>query len=458
MLHGNAWLTKRMTAIVVCLILPAIAQAQSWSWDARKIGMGGSTANGNLASNMIADQRDYTSIVLPLGLLQILSNTKRFNPSSKEFDPIMDIEYAATPWHYVIGRDSSSNPGQSAFVNDVRNGTLSRDLTRYKGFVPANSFQAEGLVAPSFGHTFAVHRDGPNFQGFYVGAGPYLSMRSQSAISPGLTTVLSTGVNQTNATFPLSETDQGQLALAVIGGYRARFALPAGWTGGSEAEGIYVAANYNYLRGFGYTHDDLGITLLTDNTGLIKDASNVLIDNRHATKGTGLATDIGVGAVVHHWQIGFGAKGIANHIRWTGVKERTLTLTSVTAGNGNFVKSGTVAAPDVRVVLPVDYRGDIAYNANRWTGFGEIGRGFGGSSFHGGMEWHANSLFELRGGGRYTLQKWNPTFGVGLNISRRVSFDVAAFGTNANVERKHQMAIAASIRFNHFKNENQPRS
>ncbi len=215
---------------------------------------------------------------------------------------------------------------------------------------------------------------------------------------------------------------------------------------------------YNYLRGFGYNHDDLAVELLTDNGGRIKDASNVLIDNRHAKKGTGLATDIGVGAVVRRWEVGLGAKGIGNRIDWTGVKEKTLTLASVVGGNGNFAKSGTVAAPDVRVILPVDYRGNVAYNANRWSAVGEIGHGFGGGSFHGGMEWHANSRFELRGGSRYTLQKWNPTFGAGLNISRKVSFDVAAFGTNANVERKHQMAIAASIRFNHFKDKNEPKS
>jgi len=458
MSQRNALVIRRVAALVIGLLLPAIGQAQSWSWDARKIGMGGSSGNGNLANKMIDDQRDYRSIVLPLGLSQILSNTKGFDPNSKNFDPIMAIEYAATPWHYVIGRDSSNNPGETAFVNDVRNGALSRDLTKYRGFVPANSFLAEGLVAPSFGHTFKVHKNGPNFQGFYLGAGPYLSMRSQSAISTRLTTVLSTGVNQANATFPLSETDQAQLALAVIGGYRARFALPARWTGGSDRGGLYVAANYNYLRGFGYNHDDLAVELLTDNGGRIKDASDVLIDNRHAKKGTGLATDIGVGAVVRRWEVGLGAKGIGNRIDWTGVKEKTLTLASVVGGNGNFAKSGTVAAPDVRVILPVDYRGNVAYNANRWSAVGEIGHGFGGGSFHGGMEWHANSRFELRGGSRYTLQKWNPTFGAGLNISRKVSFDVAAFGTNANVERKHQMAIAASIRFNHFKDKNEPKS
>src|SRR5438876_11619971 len=168
MSQRNALVIRRVAALVIGLLLPAIGQAQSCSWDALKIGMGGSSGNGNLANKMIDDQRNYTSIVLPLGLSQVLSNTKRFDPNSKEFDPIMDIEYAATPWHYVIGRDSSSNPGETAFVNDVRNGTLSRDLTTYKGFVPANDLLAEGLLAPSFGHTFKVHKDGRNFQGFYA--------------------------------------------------------------------------------------------------------------------------------------------------------------------------------------------------------------------------------------------------------------------------------------------------
>src|SRR3989441_10304654 len=97
MSQRNALVIRRVAALVIGLLLPAIGQAQSWSWDARKIGMGGSSGNGNLANKMIDDQRDYRSIVLPLGLSQILSNTKRFDPNSKNFDPIMAIEYAATP-------------------------------------------------------------------------------------------------------------------------------------------------------------------------------------------------------------------------------------------------------------------------------------------------------------------------------------------------------------------------
>ena len=241
---AHLMIARRFAVFVFGLLIAAAAQAQNWSWDARRIGMGGSSSPDNLAGKMIEEQRNYTSIVLPLGLSQVLRDTSRFDPNSKRFDPILGLEYAAIPWHYVIGRDPSNNPGQSSFVNDVRNGTLSRDLTKYKGFVPANDLLAEGLVSPSFGRTIKLHRNGANFQGFYVGVGPYISMHSHSTISTGLTTVLSSGVNQSNASFPINESDQEQAAVAIIGGYRARFSLPASGGSASDRDGLYVAANY----------------------------------------------------------------------------------------------------------------------------------------------------------------------------------------------------------------------
>src|SRR5262249_13028329 len=196
--------------------------------------------------------------------------------------------------------------------------------------------------------------------------------------------------------------------------------------------------------------------LRTDLSGLITDASNVFVANRHSTHGTGFAVDVGAGAVYKRWEVAFGAKGISNRIDWNTVKQRTYTLASLISGNSNFAGSATVLVSDTRVTLPVDYRGDVAYHSDRWSALGELGHGFGGTSFHGGGEFRVSRI-ELRGGGRYTVQKWNPTGGVGLDVSRRISFDVAVFGTNANVERNHQAAIAASIRFNHIKKEVQPK-
>lgn len=438
-----------LLAVFALFAFSSRALAQNWSFDARQIGMGGG-GSGNLATTMIDDERNYTSIVIPFGVLQGLSNKDIFDPNSTKFDPIRAGEYAASPFHYVIGR-STSNSAEALFVNDVRNATLSRDLTRYKGFVPANSILAEGLVTPGFGFTIKVHKgDGGSFQGFYIGAGPYLSLHSLSSISPDLTTVLSTGVNKTNATFPLAEGDEGQFALALTGGYRGRFAWPMGVGSGSDRDGLYLAANYNYLRGFGYTHDDLAVSLLTDGNGLIKDASNVNVLHRDASSGTGMAVDVGVGAVIDRWEFGVGARGLANHITWTGVQQESCSLQSLTSGNSNFPCTTKAATADTRVELPVDYRANVGYYADEWAAVAEVGTGFGGKSFHGGLERRFGTI-ELRGGARYTVSVWNPTGGIGLNLGKHVSIDVAMYGTTTNIEQKRQAAIATSIRFNHMK-------
>jgi hypothetical protein len=315
-----------------CLILAFIALlgsannsafAQGWSFDARDMALGGVGATRNLSSKMIDEQRDYTSITLPLGLIQVLKDRDVYDPSSPKFNPILTFEYAANPVVYVIGREDRS-PGEVLFVSDLRNATLSRDLSKYKGLVFDNAPLAEGLVTPNFGHTFKVKQgSGGAFQGVYVGAGPYLTLHDSALISPGLTNVFATGVNVANAHFPIVNDDLAQLALAVTGGYRGRFAWPAGIGGGSERDGLYAAANFNYLRGFMYEDDDLAIQLDTDGVGLVTDASHITIDHRHATGGNGFAIDMGVGAVIKRWEVGFGAQGLANRINWKDVEATT---------------------------------------------------------------------------------------------------------------------------------------
>ena len=421
--------------------------AQSWTFDARTIALGGVGSTSNLADNMIEKAHPYTAIPLPFGLFQVLGDLDIYNPSSPKFDPIRAVEYAASPIHYVINRDSG-NSGEAAFAADIRNARLSRDLTTYRNFLPANDLLAEGLVSPRWGGTIKLYRDADGgYQGVYIGAGPYLSQRVTATFDPRLTTVFATGVNVRNAVLPITNTDTGQAAAAITGGYRARFAFPG--TGSSSGrDGIYVAANYNYLRGFLYENDGLTINLATDNAGLLTTGSSIFINHRHATSGTGMSLDLGVGAVVDRWQVGFGANGLANRINWTGVQQSTLALASVASGNGTFVESATTPAPDARVELPVDYSGSVAYDAGGWAATAQAGHGFGGGSFHAGVE-RRLLLLEVRGGARYTFGIWNPTAGVGVNFSRKVSLDVAIFGTNTNIERKRQAAIAASIRINH---------
>lgn len=451
----------RSLIVLILMLGSTRAFAQNWSGDARRIALGGVGTSDNPGTEMIDAERPYRSIAIPFGLFQILRDTSVFDPASGSFNPIRAIEYAASPMHYVIGREDS--PAALQFVSDIRNATVSRDLNAYRGFAPPNTILAEGLAAPNWGGTIKLFRGaGGSFQGLYIGAGPYLSMRTSAVFPTALTDIWAspTAVQVPRlVSFPqITDDTLGQAALAVTGGYRGRYSI--GGLGGSERDGVYVAVNYNYLRGFRYENAHMGVRLDTDPFGLLIVnpllPSPVVVTRQYATSGSGFAIDAGVGVVVDHWEVGAGAKGIANRIDWTGVQQTTYALGDPTKplivnllsnGNASFAGVGPSPIADARVELPVDYSGNVAYHTSMWTALADVGHGFLGTTFHAGFE-ERLKIIELRGGMRYSSEIWNPSGGIGINVWPRVGLDLAAFGTSANLERTRHIALAASIRIN----------
>ena len=339
-------------------------------------------------------------------------------------------------------------------MKDAVNGELSRDLNTYRGFVPTNKLTAEGLASPNWGKTikFAKRRDG-TFQGFYVGAGPYLSAKTVLNIDKALTDVLAspTPVPMPNRTFSITDASIGQLALAITGGYRARIAL----RGRSNRDGVYVGANYHYLRGFRYEAPSILVRFDTDQAGLITvnpATAPAVVDRYYSHSGTGRAVDLGLAAVVGRLELGFGANGVGNRIDWNNVSLRRYTLQSLVEGNDFIKQSLPSPSPKTRVELPVDYTSSGAYHWNKVSAVAEVAHGFEGTRFHSGLEFRLSKI-EFRGGAAYGLERWHPAGGIGLNLGRRVSLDVAAFGTTTNIERQLRPAIAMSLRFNHLRRD-----
>jgi hypothetical protein len=443
-------------SLIVCFLAAlsgSPASAQNWSFDARKVGLGSPTGGENLASRMIDDEREYRAIVLPFGLIQVFRDFDRLNPSNDEFDLVRTIEFAAAPIHYTIGRDRGDSKADDFIVN-IGNGELSRDLNVYKGFIPVNQPAAAGLAAPNWGKTFRIRRgDGGSFQGVYVGAGPYISMRTVPTIDESLIRILSADepVYLPNTALNAFNTTQGQLALAVAGGYRGRFAWAPGVGGGTDREGLYLAANYNYLHGFRYEDIDFRLRMDTDGAGLLTVnpllPPPLLVTRTSAESGTGMAIDVGVGAVLNNWEFGFGANGLANRIEWSDVERTSYFHANLLTGDGDLTEGVPVPVGDVRVELPIDYRANVGHDVERWAAVAEFGRGMQGKSFHGGAEYRFGPI-DVRGGAAYSRELWNPAAGVGFNISPRMSLDVALYSNSANVERERNPAIAVSLRFN----------
>ena len=440
----------RWTVLCTSLLMSAPAMAQNWIFDARTIGLGGVGDINNVAANMVDEQRPYKTVVLPFGLFQVLQDFGKFNPTDDDFDMVRAIEYAASPIHYIIGRNSTDTGTQ--FMSDLRNGTLNRNLNTYAGFTPMNEITAEGLASPSWGGTIKFHKGtGGSFQGVYIGGGPYLSMQTSGTFDPALTALWAspTPIFPPNATYHLASATLNQNAIAITGGYRARMAWPSGVGSGGETEGLYIGANYHYLWGLFYQDFDANGRIDTNAAGLVTPRPGVgaplTLTRATSSDGRGFALDAGVTAVVNRWELGFGVNGIANRMDWTDVEATDYVLPSLISG-GDFVDFPARPVADAHVELPVDYRANATYNAERWTAIGEFANGFNGTSVRGGYEQRFRSV-ELRGGGRYVNDRFEPTGGVGFNLSDRTSFDVAAFGTSANIERERHLALAFSFRF-----------
>src|SRR5262245_52091465 len=87
---------SRLFLLLAAVVLTSSGlHAQNYSWDARSVGMGGATGvgEGNLAATLVPADRSYTSIVVPLGFVQVFSNLNTFNPNSADFDALRAIDY-----------------------------------------------------------------------------------------------------------------------------------------------------------------------------------------------------------------------------------------------------------------------------------------------------------------------------------------------------------------------------
>jgi hypothetical protein len=304
--------------------------------------------------------------------------------------------------------------------------------------------EAEGLASPAFGGTIKfARRSSGAFQGIFIGAGPYLSFGTAAVIDPRLSDTLETGTHYPNTSLTVQDASAVQLAMSIVVGYRARLEVPA-WSG--VRDGIYVAGNYRYLRGFKYLEPDMTVRFDTDGQGLVTfnpTTTPFTILDLESDYGTGRAIDLGIQIVRDRWEGGVGVNGIANQIDWSDLRLKQFTLNSLLTG-GDFVEQTLVPPPDPRTVeLPVVTNGNVGYDGGGYAFRASVTHGFNGNSFHGGAE-KSLGPFAVRGGARYSRDHWDPTWGVG--VGRRVALDVGFFATHSNLQDKQEISMAMSIR------------
>jgi hypothetical protein len=439
----------RATLYALCLFVACVARAtpagaQSLA-DARDVSLGGISRAHEVFSDDPARQHDR-QIVVPVGLLQLVANRGIFRPTSREFDPSLALEYAAAPTFYVIGRRPSTP--RAAFFADIRHGTLSSNLNAYRGFAPATSTTGQGLASPTWGGSFRLHEAAGRSHRVYVGAGPYVAVRTEAQLDPRLVSLLAAPVESVvrDSSMTIRNESRVQGAMHIVSGYRGRFWAHRGTGTGDIA--VDVEATAHYLHGFRYEDVRLTLRVDTDAAGLVAldgtHTAPLLVGRQFSSSGRGFATDVGIAATLRRVRVSVRADGIGNRITWTGVRSRSYTRATLTNGIGGLVESDIASLPDIRHTLPVDLRLQGSYRNGAWGLVGEIDDGVRGRGASVGLERRFSRL-ELRSGGRLANREWLPGAGISMKAGR-VWVDVGAAATTTNLEHRRRVMVATSLR------------
>jgi hypothetical protein len=426
------------------------ASAQNYSFDARRIALGGAAGTPNVASKIVERQRRYTSILIPVGLIKLLTDVRVFFPTHDDFDLSRAVEYGTSPLHQVFGRSEDITAG--SLFRDIVDRNVNPDLNTYRqsgSGIDASTFY-EGLMSLNWGYPFMLHQDDRSFQGLYAGAGPYLAASAFAEFDGELVDILNGSGDRyiPAASLGLGGGETNQLAAAITGGYRARFPVFATDGAGGRRNGMYVAANYHYLYGLRFDSFDAQLQLDTDSNGLLTPDPPEMpfaLDWNTSRDGQGMALDFGVAFVRNRWDFGAGVGGVANQITWKNIRQNKLSLVSLFNESEWIYNKQLIGRGTERIELPVTYTGDVSYHRDQWSLYTEYSRGFEGNTFRTGLEYRLAGV-ELRGAGRISQGSWYPSGGAGFNLTRNFGVDAALYGTKTFLEPSAHLALALSFR------------
>jgi len=449
-MNRRRWRGTFVTGLLLTLTASSVS-AQDYSFDARRIALGGAGGTPNVASKLVEQERRYKSVLIPVGLVKVLTDIRVFYPNREDFDFSRAVQFSASPLHFVFGRRKDIT--FASLFRDMIRAQLQPDLNAYRGdgFTPPLITSDEGRMDLTWGYTFKLQETPKSFQRIYVGGGPYLAAQAYADFDANFQKVLNSDTNQyvRSASMGIGGGETDQLALDITGSYRARFPIFPMNGPWASRNGMYVEATYHHLQGFRFDQFTANLRLDTDANGLLvpnPPETPFTLQWNKSSKGIGLSLDFGASFVINHWDFGAGVTGLANRIKWYDIKPHELALVSFFNGT-NFVYA-TLPRTNrtTQVELPVTYTGDLSYHRDDWSVYSEYSNGLGGDNFRLGLEYRFDKV-ELRGAARHSDGSWYPSAGVGVDLTRHFGIDAGLYGTKTFLEPSPHVGLAISLRF-----------
>ena len=442
-----------LALLVLAPLRPARAQ---FSFDARRIGMGGLTLSRdgnarryNPAYRAVKNKNKVSgapkfSIPVPFGLIQFfkdhpinqLGHDPMFDPKSPAFNPValMDVIFNP-PIFYEIKK--APTPTNDVEFTIGRN-QLVVDLGATKVLIPESDF---GL-----GTTSRLFDAGVGFAGFNVGIMGFLQYDVEFALDTTLRKFLvgDTAGAKPNTAYFVNTDGTAQAGLAPTVSFAGRLLRGAG--GDETDDGFYLGGALHYYLGATYGRGVGPAGFTTGTPDVLTSTPAPLLNGDLFTSnkpnGHGVGGDVGVVWISGPFEVGAGVNDIGAELTWSDTKVQHFAYDNA----GDSITS-VVTAPHIetKTKLPITYIANAALHMGTGTTVGgDVVNSGRGTIIHVGAE-QRYGPFAVRGGvSRDQRKKMQFGLGGGLKFGS-IGLDVGFWTHSNSLSTQRAITMATSI-------------
>lgn len=442
-------------ALAVLVLAPLRPVRAQFSFDARRVGMGGVSLSrdGNVrrynpAYRAVKNRSEVSgapkfAIPIPLGLIDFfkdhpinqLGDDPMFHPDSAAFNPIELMNLILNPPIFLEVKKAPTPTNDVEFT--VGRNQLILNLGGTRVLIPEQKF---GL-----GSTSRLLDAGFGVAGFNIGFMGFLHYDVGFTLDSTLRQFLTDTVvgAQPNTNYTINTDGLAQAGLAPTFSYAGR--VLRGAAGDSSDDGLYLGGALHYYLGATYARvvGPMGFTtgpvVLGSTPALLVDG-NLLTSNK--ANGRGVGGDVGVAWISGPFEVGVGVNDIGAELTWSDTKIQRIVYD--TAGDSiattlfaNHVKRKTK--------LPITYIANAALRMGTGTTVGaDVVNSGRGTAIHVGAE-QRYGPFAVRGGvSRDQRKKMQFGFGGGLRFGS-VGLDVGLWTHSNSFSTQRAITMATSI-------------
>lgn len=443
-----------LAVVVLAPLRPARAQ---FSFDARRVGMGGVSLSrdGNVrrynpAYRAVKSRSDAGgapkfAIPIPLGLIKFfkdhpinqLGDDPMFNPDSAAFNPFELLNVIFNPPIFYEVKEAPTPTNDVEFT--LGRNQLILNLGETRVLIPEQKF---GL-----GSTSRLLDMGFGVAGFNVGVMGFLQYDVGFTLDSTLRQFLTdtTVGAQPLTNYTVNTDGVAQAGLAPTVSYAGRVLRGAG--GADSDEGLYLGAALHYYLGATYVRE-VGPAGFTTGPVVLGSAPNLLVNGNLLTSnkanGHGVGGDIGVAWISGPFEVGVGVNDIGAELTWSDTKIQRFAYDTAGDSISNTLFANNVES---KTKLPITYIANVALRMGTGTTVGgDVVNSGRGTVIHVGAE-QRTGPFAVRGGVSRDQRK-KMQFGVGGGVRfGKLGLDVG-FWTHGNTfatQRAITMATSISI-------------